>query len=438
MSSNQAVLDPTFIHFEQEASALLQQIGEELQTLNQNFSLQKAHTLMRLAHTLKGAAATVGLDVVKTVTQALENTFKALCTPDASLTPVVEQLIFEGYSCLELLLSPPLATAQSSESDILDRMSVIVAQLQDNLGDRYGQSSCLPSSAQLGVDVTQSIFESGVTDYLNELESALTIPNPDSLKQLLLSHADVFIGLSESLRLPGFGNIARATVAALKQHPDKVVFIAHMALRDYRAGQTKVLQGDRNQGGAPGETLVELSTHSNHWLKTIWQWLNQPISCPCWLQRQANATPNNGQTPIDLSLNQLFQQCHNDLEHLIKQQHKPVLVNMKGGDTLVEHTVTAQLHKPLTHLVYNAFNHNIEIPEVRQQRGKSSAGKIQLAARRTKRHLVMCVWDDGHGANPEPVRQQVQPQIKRLGGTITAAHHPGKGTCFTLKVPVHS
>ena len=72
---------------------------------------------MRLAHTLKGAAATVGLDAIKTTAQTLENTFKALCAPDVSLTITVEQLIFEAYDCLKLLLSVQLTNAHIDEFD---------------------------------------------------------------------------------------------------------------------------------------------------------------------------------------------------------------------------------------------------------------------------------------------------------------------------------
>ena len=431
MTSNPAVHTSTSVHFQQEASELLQQIGDELQTLRQNFSIQKTHTLMRLTHTLKGAAATVGLDVVQTITQALENAFKALCARDASLTPTVEQLIFEGYRCLERLLTP--AMAQDCEADLLDEIKRIAVQLQENLGDRFGQSSHIPSSAELGVDIIQSVFENGVTDYLDELENALVNPDPNSLNELLKIQAEVFIGLAESLGLPGFGNIAKATVAALKQHPENAMSIAQIALDDYRAGQTRVLQCDRTQGGAPSEALLQLSQSpsppAKSWLSTLWQWLKQPIFQSCSVQ-DTSSSPNN------LSLDLLFQQCHRDLETLIEQQHKPVLVKIKGDSSSLEETVINQLHQPLNHLVHNAFNHNIETPDIRQQQGKTATGKIQLAARRTDHHLIMCVWDDGYGANPEPVRQQVAPQLNRLRGTITAAHQPGKGTCFTLKVPV--
>ena len=281
-------------YFLQEASELLQQIDSELQTLRQDFSVQKVHTLMRIAHTLKGAAASVGLDAIKTTTHSLEDVFRALCAPDASLTSAVEGLIFEAYACLQLLLSARLANTQVDESGILDRMAGIVAQLQENLGDQFGQDGYLPTSTELGFDMTQSIFEMGVTQRLADLESALQNPAPDTLVSLLQAHADVFFGLAESLNLPGFGEIAQATLAALKHHPEQVVQIAQIALEDYRSGQEQVLQGDRTQGGEPSPKLKQLSAQSvskkganpwqpdpsattGGWFKQVWQLLIRPI-----------------------------------------------------------------------------------------------------------------------------------------------------------------
>ncbi|MEO0867778.1 MAG: Hpt domain-containing protein, partial [Cyanobacteria bacterium J06642_11] len=249
-------------YFLQEASELLQQMDSELQTLRQDFNIRKVHTLMRIAHTLKGAAASVGLDAIKTTTHSMEDAFKALCAPDATLTVAVEGLIFDSYACLQLLLSAQFTNTPLDEASILDRMAGIVTELQENLGDQFGNDGYLPSSAELGFDMTQSIFETGITERLSELQDALQHPDPDSLFALLEAQSEIFYGLSESLSLPGFGEIALATQAALKHHPEKVVEIAQAALVDYRAGKAQVLDGDRTRGGTPGAVLQSLSNPS--------------------------------------------------------------------------------------------------------------------------------------------------------------------------------
>ena len=432
-------------YFLQEASDLIQQIDDEISTLRQNFSPQKAHTLMRLAHTLKGAAAIVGLDTIKTTTQTLENAFKALCVPETSLTSVVEGLIFDGYDCLKILFSAQLTKVPVDENSILDRMAGIVSKLQEQLGDRFGQDSYLPSSAQLGVDVVQSIFKTGVTEYLDELETALIVPEPQVLTALLKTQAEVFIGLAESLRLPGFGHIAQATLTALQRHPDQMVQIAQIALVDYRTGQSNVLQGDRTQGGAPSAGLKRLGDsclpRPTRWFKTIWQWLNRPVSLPVY-KSQAKASLTSGKTvdetvlTVEMQpLNTVFQHCYHDLNRLMTHHRKPVLVDIKDSEVLIEQTIATTLYKTLSYLVCHAFIHGIEPSPIRRRRNKSAVGKIQLAARQAGPHLVICVWDDGCGPSPETVQQRIQPYVDTMQGTSTVVHRSGKGTCFTLKIP---
>ncbi|MEM9766686.1 MAG: hybrid sensor histidine kinase/response regulator [Cyanobacteria bacterium P01_D01_bin.71] len=262
MTSEPSPFKQTHPYFLQEAAELLQQIDDGLQILRQDFSVNQVHTLMRVAHTLKGAAASVGLDSIKTTTHTLEDIFRALCAPETSLTPEVEGLIFEAYDCLQLLLSVQLAGARVDEADILDRMAGVVTQLQTHLGDRFGQDGYLPTSTELGFDMTQSIFETGVTQRLDDLATALETPDSESLASLLQSQAEIFIGLAESLNLPGFGEIAQTTLTALSRQPDQVMQIAQIALEDYRSGQALVLTGDRALGGQPSPALKQLATGS--------------------------------------------------------------------------------------------------------------------------------------------------------------------------------
>ncbi|MEA5464442.1 Hpt domain-containing protein [Leptothoe sp. PORK10 BA2] len=431
---------PTY--FLQEAWQILQHLDHELQTLGQNFTIQKVHTLMRLAHTLKGAAATVGLDAIKTTTQTLENTFKALCVPETGLTAVIEGLILDGYDCLKLLISAQSGKSGIDEHDVLDRMATIATKLRNHLGDRFGQDSYLPTSAQLGVDVTASIFESGVTEYLDELENALASPNPEPLRELLHVQADVFIGLAESLGLPGFGTIAQATLAALKRHPDQVIQIAQIALEDYRAGQTKVLLGDRTEGGGPSAALQQLGENLRPQpvrpLNNLWQWLNQPVAPPLGegAFTSVSQAPDEPQSkPKIQSLSTVFDQCHQELNRIISQDKKSVLVEIRNSEIPVAQPVARRLQKPLFQLMHHAFVQNIETPHIRRRRGKSAVGKIQLAAKQAKDFVVICVWDNGCGANPLEIHQRVKSPIESLQGTITVVHRPGQGTCFMLRIP---
>lgn len=259
MTNDPSIREQSYRYFLQEAPELLQVLEQDLLTLREDYSINKIHNLMRTTHTLKGAAASVGLETIKTVAHSLEDIFKALFNPDLSIDPDIEALLFEGYECLRLPLNAELTGGNINDAEILDRTAAIFAQLQEKLGDCFGAESHIPSSVELGFDVTQSIFEVGVNQRLEEIAAVIASAEPAALATLLRTQSEVFQGLAESLNLPGFGAIAEATTRALDDHPDQVMLIAQTALADFQTGQEAVLNGDRTQGGQPSALLQQLS-----------------------------------------------------------------------------------------------------------------------------------------------------------------------------------
>ncbi|MEO0646114.1 MAG: ATP-binding protein, partial [Cyanobacteria bacterium J06650_10] len=257
MPTPPSVSHQTYQYFVQEATELLKVMEEELQDIKQHFSLQKVYTLMRAAHTLKGASASVGLETLQKATHSLEDIFKALCYDDTVISEAVEQLLFEGYECVRLLMSAQLVGTHVDGDETLNRMARVIGQLQVLLGDRVGQSGRLPSSSELGFDMTESIFQMGVAQRIKALETALENPSPAGLRELLKTQAEVFMGLGESLNLPGFSAIAKMTHHAVEQYPDLILHIAPVALENFKSAQVTVLKGDRTQGGLPSIALQQ-------------------------------------------------------------------------------------------------------------------------------------------------------------------------------------
>jgi chemotaxis protein histidine kinase CheA/ActR/RegA family two-component response regulator len=268
MSLDPTIREQTYPYFLQEAPELLQALEQGLLNLRENWGINQVNDLMRATHTLKGAATSVGLETIATVAHSLEDIFKALSQPDVVIDPEVEALLFEGFECLRLPLFAELTGGSINQAEILDRAAAIFARLQEKLGDFFGREAHLPTSAELGFDLTQSLFEVGVTQRLDQIATILDNHQPEEIAALLRTQAEVFLGLAESLNLPGFGAIAQAVLAALDNHPDQAVFIAQLALRDLQAGHAAVLAGDRIQGGELSSELQQLADQTTE-IETI-------------------------------------------------------------------------------------------------------------------------------------------------------------------------
>ncbi len=99
-----------------------------------------------------------------------------------------------------------------------------------------------------------------------------------------------------------------------------------------------------------------------------------------------------------------FPRLARDLSH---ELGKDVRLVVQGKDVPVDRDVLEQLEAPLNHLVRNALDHGLETPEVRTAAGKERKGTLRIEARHRAGMLEVVVADDGRGIDPERVRAKV-------------------------------
>ncbi|WP_345812414.1 hybrid sensor histidine kinase/response regulator [Paraburkholderia sp. PREW-6R] len=162
---------------------------------------------------------------------------------------------------------------------------------------------------------------------------------------------------------------------------------------------------------------------------------------------------------------------------------KKVRWQLVGESTQVDRDILDLLEAPLGHMLRNALDHGIEAPDVRMARGKSEEGTLTLDARHTAGALLITVSDDGAGIDLDALRgsivrkklasadtaarlseaelleflflpgfslrdqvtevsgrgvglDAVHDVVKRVRGTVRITHEPGLGTRVQLQLPL--
>ena len=83
---------------------------------------------------------------------------------------------------------------------------------------------------------------------------------------------------------------------------------------------------------------------------------------------------------------------------------KRVRLEVDGEMTEVDKTVVERIGEPLTHLIRNAVDHGLEMPDVRVAAGKPAEGVVRLSAAHQSGRIVITVADDGQGINRARVK----------------------------------
>ncbi|MCY7368355.1 MAG: Hpt domain-containing protein, partial [Chamaesiphon sp.] len=242
-------------YFEIEAAELLQTIEETLIILVEEKTIERVHTLMRAAHTIKGSAANCGFKTIETIAHHLEDVFQALYPAELEIDPELGSLLLEGYDCLYDPLSALLAGIPYDEAATLERTATLFAKLQDHLGDFFGRETPLPTAAELGFDVIGSIFTDSIPQDLQDLATAIASKNAGKVSESLRSLAEFLLELGGSYSLPGIAAIATTTLSALDRHPARSLELAPIALANFQQAQIAIIGGDRSVGGQVSSEL---------------------------------------------------------------------------------------------------------------------------------------------------------------------------------------
>ena len=177
----------------------------------------------------------------------------------------------------------------------------------------------------------------------------------------------------------------------------------------------------------------------------------------------------------------VFQRMPRLVREVADMVSKQVRLVTAGEDTEVDKTVVERLAEPITHMLRNAIDHGLETPEERVAAGKPAEGAVRLAALHRSGRIVIEISDDGRGINRERVKKiavdkgliaadapltdeqidnlifapgfstaavvsdisgrgvgmdVVKRSIQALGGRISISSVPGKGSTFTLSLPL--
>ncbi|MEM9271373.1 MAG: hybrid sensor histidine kinase/response regulator [Cyanobacteria bacterium P01_F01_bin.143] len=95
------------------------------------------------------------------------------------------------------------------------------------------------------------------------------------------------------------------------------------------------------------------------------------------------------------------------IRNLSLEHNKQVNLKIEGEITPIDRQVLEQLIDPLNHLLRNAFDHGIEEPSVRLAQGKSAEGTILLRAMQKGNKTIIIIQDDGKGINEDKIRDRL-------------------------------
>ncbi len=464
--------------FKMEAEAQCAVLTSGLLELEDNASAaEKVEPLMRAAHSLKGAARIVQLEPIVKVAHVMEDCFVAAGEGKLALTAAHIDKLLEGVDCFKHL-------SDCSENEIpryLAENSAKLEELESSFAEikngHFKSVRVLNESTEQTVIPTPSVPppHAPVISTAKPAHAEKAAAEKDAVVRIAAEKMNKLMGLAaESLvgvkRLQGFEK-------KIIRHKKQLLEIATML------DQVEQKSVDSAQFTDIKLILKDIQRKHNEYYRDYTEYL---ADFSDYSMTMDNFSDNLYREVVSCRMRPFiegvrdFPRAVRDLSHKLG---KKVALAITGASIEVDKDILDKLLAPLNHLIRNAVDHGIEMPDKRLQAGKNETGTIRLTARHWAGMLNISIADDGNGIDIEKIRDKavskglastdiagklseaellefmflpgfstaaavseisgrgvgldvVQTMAQEVRGVIKVETELGKGTSFNLQLPV--
>ncbi|MFZ4635775.1 MAG: hybrid sensor histidine kinase/response regulator [Pirellulales bacterium] len=451
-------------------------------------SPQTVESMMRAAHSLKGAARIVGLDPAVRVAHSLEDVFVAAGKGTFRVQPRHADRLLGGVDFLSSISKAD--DALEPTSDWAARAEQLVAELTTMLAE---QEAPVTTAAEVPAAEVVAPIPSGT---LQTATPAIPQTASQPLPAAAVSAAPprggeqadrvVRVSADSLTRLVGLAGESLVETRQLRPFVDALLQLraSDVDLCDaISAVDEKLKSGDVAVPAAITAMLTTIRERADANLATLTRHVEDFES---FARRNEDLSNRLHHEVIVSRMRPLadgirgFPRLVRDVARTLGKQ---VRFEVKGDQTGVDRDILDKLEAPLSHLIRNALDHGVEMPADREAAGKSAAGTIRLEARHRAGMLQITLTDDGRGIDTEHLRAKavtrglvarqvadqltelelleflflpgfstkdqvteisgrgvgldvVQSMVKSVGGSVRVATQPGRQTVFTLQLPI--
>lgn len=371
--------------FREEALERLQRLNEGYIQLESGLSDESVLAdLLREAHSLKGSSRMVGLGSISELAHKLEDILLAI--KDGRLKPKdeVSDIVFQ-------ILDTMLELTEKGENNF---------QIAETLAEKANEVTG-KNSEKMQKEAVGRLEETK----LNTLEDLKQRENhhEESIKVHEMSTIRV-----KSSQIDEQLNLVGETVIAVNQLLNKIPNLKSVSRRIKLAAdlweQLKGYLSSENLDRYAKEQLRSFNEAVSS-LRADSSVIGYLIDIFSKLELLLSELHQKSMELRMLPASYIFNLFPRAVRDMAREFKKKIDIEIEGEETLIDKRVLEEIYDPLIHILRNAVDHGIEMPEERVAYGKPETGKIKISAKQEGDRIIVKVSDDGRGIDPDLIKR---------------------------------
>jgi two-component system chemotaxis sensor kinase CheA len=403
--------------------------------------------IFRSIHTLKGASASMGFSNMERLCHKMEDVFQLIRNGNAEMSKDLGNILLTCTDLLEGMLDEIENGGDSSSKNPEKQIQALHLWLENHGGGGAEKRPSSPDASVVDGDGSTTAMEATGTEYLiriavspesamKDVRALIALQNLEALGTILS-----VVPSSEMIDEGKFDGTIELCVAsdageeALRAAASGTEIAAVEITPAARTGSARIRPEETDKKGADADrkatttpekvreiknlrvdisqldhimNLVEDLVINRGRLKQIAEQhkIKEMDEAITMVERSVSDLQNLMMTIRMIPLSHIFNRLPRVVRDVAQHDNKEVDFIIEGGETELDRSVMDGLNDPLLHLIRNAVNHGIELPEIREKAGKPRKGSVKLSAHRDRDNVIIELTDDGAGINMEKVRKK--------------------------------
>ncbi|MDD1678262.1 MAG: chemotaxis protein CheA [Methanomicrobiales archaeon] len=394
--------------------------------------------IFRAAHTLKGMSASMGYPALERLCHAMEDKFHLIRDRSLAVQPELIDMLLCCTDRIEELLDQIERGDASSLQDPADLLTALEgwsSSRGDSLSQPENQPSpdlmvepeATPSPETHAYQLYRVLIRTADDCSMKDLRAMLALENLEELGKIISTNPERD-DIENGRFLREFTVVMESSAGCdALQMAASGVDIAAVIVSEETSGEPEKAEGTLSTSPAKAEKSKEVKNIRVD-IGRLDQMMNLVEDLVINRGRLKQIAARNGIKELDDAIN-LVGRSISDLQNLMMNirmiplahifnrfprvvrdvahhDGKVVEFIIEGGETELDRSIMDGLSDPLLHLIRNAVNHGIELPDVRIAKGKTPNGIVTLTACRDRDNVLIEIRDDGSGIDEEVVRKK--------------------------------
>ncbi len=450
-----------------EAGELYENLNEQLVELEQNpLDANLLNAIFRGFHTIKGGAGFIGVTPLIELCHRAENLFDKIRNGERQYSSENADIILQAYDAIGAMIH----ALQVGERELDNADPALLAQLDAAVkGVSTVEATPTPVAAQPAVlklalpegvdpdgDMSDDEFEALLNqrDQISVKEAPIATKNKLTLAPGLDPDGaiteDEFEAMLASLNSGKSAqeaaiDAARSVGALSKVEEVPTAPVVAAVSKPAPKATPKVLGKPTEEADSTVRVDTKRLDEIMNLVGELVLVRNRLLNLRSTLQNEeiAAAVANLDHVTMDLQasvmktrmqpVKKVFGRFPRVVRDLARKLGKEIDLEMLGEETDLDKNLVEALADPLVHLVRNAVDHGIEMPDEREMGGKSRVGKLVLSAQQEGDHILLSITDDGKGMDAALLRRKAVE--KGLIDAATAAQMEDKAAFELILLP---